>query len=45
MLIRLPHGHGLQLDDGKPDAKPDDLPVAITAFEHLELDPENETAG
>jgi hypothetical protein len=34
-LIWLPHGHGLQLDDRPPDAKPDKLPVAIGAFEHL----------
>src|SRR5947207_6041636 len=35
MLIRLPYGHGLQLDDHSPNAKPDRLPVAIAAFEHF----------
>jgi hypothetical protein len=34
-LIRLSHGHSLQLDDRLADAKPDKLSVAITAFEHL----------
>ena len=34
-LIRLSHGHGLQLDDRPLDAKPDQLPVAIVALQHL----------
>ena len=34
-LIRLPHGCGLQLDDRAPDAKPDQLPIAVATFEHV----------
>jgi hypothetical protein len=34
-LIRLPHRHGLQIGDRPPDANPDELSVAVTAFEHL----------
>jgi hypothetical protein len=35
VLIRLPHGQGLQLDDCTHDANPDHLPAAVAAFEHL----------
>jgi hypothetical protein len=35
ILIRLSYRRGLQLDDRSPDAKPDKLPVALTALEHL----------
>jgi hypothetical protein len=35
MLIRLPRGRGLQLNDRPPDPKPDKLPVVVAAFEHL----------
>jgi hypothetical protein len=35
MLIGLPHGRGLQLNDRPPDPKPNKLLVAIAAFEHL----------
>jgi len=34
-LIRLPHGRGLQLNDRPSGAKPDKLPLAVAAFEHL----------
>ena len=33
--MRLPYGHCFQLDDSSLNAKPDKLPVAIAAFEHL----------
>jgi hypothetical protein len=34
-LIRHPHGHRLKLDDRAADANPDQLRVAVAAFEHL----------
>jgi len=34
-LIRFPRGRGSQLDDRPLDAKPDQLPVAVAAFEHF----------
>ena len=33
--VRPHYGHGLQLDDRPPDAKPDQLPFAVAAFKHL----------
>jgi hypothetical protein len=44
-LIGLPARNGLHLDDCPPDAKPDDLPLMIAAFQHLVSPPSGHDLG